>query len=94
MLTNLPGSGEEIYAVVQQGMHWWPQGQILIDPQEMKWTASVTLGEEGEFVVHLIKASILGRNLIRFYYKVGGMDRPCESDAQFVRRRSPGLSQH
>ena len=33
------------------------------------------VGEEGEFVVHLIKASILGRNLIRFYYKVGDMDK-------------------
>ena len=41
----------------------------------MTWRTSVTLGREGEFTVHLIKVSPLGRSLIRYYYKIGEMHK-------------------
>jgi pyrimidine deaminase RibD-like protein len=72
-LVNVPSAGDEVYAILRKDDHWWPQAKVSPSPGTNEWSARVSIGGTGSYVIYIVKANPLGKSLLHYYYRVGNL---------------------
>jgi hypothetical protein len=71
---NFPSTNDFVIPIVRHGDKWWPQGPIS-DKGDGWWETTVEIGTKGpDHSIYVVRAHSAGIALIRYYWKVGGMN--------------------
>jgi hypothetical protein len=73
--TFLNSPGEDVFALISKNGRWWPQPNSLSLTGGNKWSVKLHFGTYGTHTLYLVRASELGISLIKYYQKVGGLNR-------------------
>ncbi len=80
---NAPREGEHVWAIVQRGDTWWPQGEISCDPaSEKEWSARINIGGTGKHTVLVGRINPLGKVLFDYYRHIIDVHKEWEAKLQ------------
>jgi hypothetical protein len=76
-----PPDPEEVYALVEHHGKWWPHGVIQVkevivgEEKEWHWSRKVNFGATGVHRIYIVRANDLGKELLKYYYRIGQAHR-------------------
>ena len=73
--TFLNSPGEDVFALISRNGRWWPQPNSLSLTGDNTWSVKLHFGTYGTHTLYIVRASELGSSLIKYYQKVGGLNR-------------------
>jgi len=73
--TFLNSPGEDVFAFISKDGRWWPQPYSLSLAGDNRWTVKLHFGTYGTHTLSIVRANELGISLIKYYQKVGGLNR-------------------
>jgi len=73
--TFLNSPGEDVFALISKDGRWWPQPYSLSLTGDNKWSVKLHFGTYGIHTLSIVRANELGVSLIKYYRKVGGLNR-------------------
>jgi len=86
--TFLNPPGDDVFALTNIGGQWWPQPYPLRLTANDTWSVKVHFGGSGPHTVCIVRANELGAGLIRYYRKIGALNRKARDLVKEVIRGS------
>src|ERR1035441_3187146 len=86
--TFLNPPGDDVFALTNIGGQWWAQPYPLRLTANDTWSVKVHFGGYGPHTVCIVRANELGAGLIRYYRKIGALNRKARDLVKEVIRGS------
>jgi len=80
--------GDDVFALVNIGGQWWPQPYPLRITGDGTWSTNLHFGSYGPHKLCIVRASELGAGLIKYYLKVGALNRARSNKVKEVIRNT------